>query len=209
MRTMDDLHLISFIELQLKGKGGFANAYDVALASGLEKYLKKFVVVRPGDWPCQFYCRQTIYESLTLPTPKENIQELQAEARIESDHTYGTLSSNDISQDDNEHSNVPVPTIASVCEWNTHSVLRAQTKPSDTSEKPTNRAKSIFESKSRQDNFRPIFTPPKQFSFSQQQLQYLKVKCAQFLTNILTKIHSKPGSGSMTRKKKKKICMLT
>ncbi len=91
---------------------------------------------------------------------------------------------------------------------NTHSILRAQTKPSDTAEKLTNRAKSIFESKERQANFRSIFTPPKQFSFSQQQLQFLKAKCAQFLTNILSLIHSKPGSASMTKEKKTRyVCL--
>ena len=55
---------------------------------------------------------------------------------------------------------------------NTH---QAQTKPSDTAEKFTNRTKSIFESKQRQANFRSIFTPPKQFNFSQQQLQFRNV----------------------------------
>ena len=65
MRTMDDLHLIDFVELQLKSKDGFSQAYDTVVASGLADYLKKFVIIQPGDWPCQFYCRQLIYESLT------------------------------------------------------------------------------------------------------------------------------------------------
>ncbi len=56
MRTMDDL--------QLKSKDGFSKAYDLVVASGLAAYLKKFVIIQPGDWPCQFYCRQLIYESL-------------------------------------------------------------------------------------------------------------------------------------------------
>ena len=64
MRTMDDLHLIDFVELQLKSKDGFSKAYDLVVASGLAAYLKKFVIIQPGDWPCQFYCRQLIYESL-------------------------------------------------------------------------------------------------------------------------------------------------
>ena len=38
---------------------------DIVVASGLAAYLKKFVIIQPGDWPCQFYCRQLIYESLT------------------------------------------------------------------------------------------------------------------------------------------------
>lgn len=40
MRTIDDLHLINFMELQLKSKEDFATAYDMILTSGLKKYLK-------------------------------------------------------------------------------------------------------------------------------------------------------------------------
>ena len=64
MRTMEDLHLIDFVELELKSKGGFSKAYDIAMSSCLETYLKKFLVIQPGDWPCQFYCRQLVYQSL-------------------------------------------------------------------------------------------------------------------------------------------------
>ena len=64
MRKMDDLHLLDFIELRLKSKGDFDTAYDVVMSTGLASYMKKFIVFQPGDWPCQFYCRQIIYESL-------------------------------------------------------------------------------------------------------------------------------------------------
>ena len=64
MRKMDDLHLLDFVELRLKSKGDFNTAYDVAMHTGLAAYLKKFIVFQPEDWPCQFYCRQIIYESL-------------------------------------------------------------------------------------------------------------------------------------------------
>ena len=74
MRTMENLQLVNFIELQLKSTEGFAAAIDVALASGLKQYLKKFVVVQPGDWPCQFYCRQLIYDQLPIPTKEKNKQ---------------------------------------------------------------------------------------------------------------------------------------
>ena len=60
IRKMDDLHLADFVELQLKSKRDFDAAYDVALSAGLEDYLRKFVVIQPGDWPCQFYCTQII-----------------------------------------------------------------------------------------------------------------------------------------------------
>ena len=50
---------------------------------------------------------------------------------------------------------------------NTHSIIRAQTQPCDTAETLRQRAKRIFRSKSKQVHFRSNFTPPKQFSFSQ------------------------------------------
>lgn len=64
MRKMDDLHLIDFFQLELKSKNDFAAAYDIILNTGMAEYMKQFVVIQPGDWPCQFYCRQIIYESL-------------------------------------------------------------------------------------------------------------------------------------------------
>ena len=64
MRTMEDLYLTDFVELQLKSKDGFSKAYKVALSSGLAAYSQKFIVIQPGDWPCQFYCRQLVYECL-------------------------------------------------------------------------------------------------------------------------------------------------
>ena len=60
MRKMDDLHLADFVELQLKSKNDFNAAYDVALSAGLRDYMRKFVAIQPGDWPCQFYCGQII-----------------------------------------------------------------------------------------------------------------------------------------------------
>ena len=64
MRKMDALHLLDFIELRLNSKGDFDTAYDVVMSTGLAAYMKKFIVFQSGDWPCQFYCRQIIYESL-------------------------------------------------------------------------------------------------------------------------------------------------
>ena len=48
MRKMDDVHLVDFIELELKGKEPIGIAYDVALATGLKSYLKMFVFIQPG-----------------------------------------------------------------------------------------------------------------------------------------------------------------
>ena len=77
---------------------------------------------------------------------------------------------------------------------NTHSILRAQTNSSDTAADLTKKAKSSFQSKVKQSNFRSYFTPPKQFSFSHDQLRYLKVRCAQTLSSLIIKLSSSPGS---------------
>ena len=77
MRTMDGLNLINFIKFQLKSKEGFATAYDIALAGGLKDYLKRFVIVQPGDWPSQFYGRQIIYEYLKLEAQRRSQNDLQ------------------------------------------------------------------------------------------------------------------------------------
>ena len=64
MRKMDNLHLADFVELQLKSKGDLEAAYDVVVGTGLGDYMREFVVIRPGHWPCQFYCRQIINQCL-------------------------------------------------------------------------------------------------------------------------------------------------
>ena len=81
---------------------------------------------------------------------------------------------------------------------NTHSILRAQTKPSDTADKLRKKAKAIFQSKEKQSNFRSFFTSPKQFSFSHNQLHFLKVKCAKVLTDMVKKIAKTLGEGSFS-----------
>jgi len=49
MRKMDDLHLVDFVELQLKSKQDFNTAYDIALGAGLGDYAKKFIIFHPDD----------------------------------------------------------------------------------------------------------------------------------------------------------------
>ena len=75
MRTMDDLHLIDFVELQLKSKDGFSQTCNIVMSSGLAAYLKKFIIIQPGDWPCQFYCRLLVYESLSQCQDSTNDKE--------------------------------------------------------------------------------------------------------------------------------------
>ena len=61
---MDNLHLADFVELQLKSTNDFDAAYDIVMNAGWGDYMLKFVAIQPGDWPCQFYCRQIIYHCL-------------------------------------------------------------------------------------------------------------------------------------------------
>ena len=356
MRTMENLHLANFFELQLKSKEGFAAAIDIALGSGLKQYLKNFVVVQPGGWPCQFYCRQLIYDQLPIPKRQQD-QESTSESNL-CDHNYvskptsttipdsypsvaalcsivPTMGPLHISLNSREHVFVsfrpffekvythlfpksilarlpkawrinliletvygawtlirtttklvftnsknlqyvallnlldnylplvlsiytitfkrndflqyrsamiriwvmfvclkrrhykksPLVWLSCTTHWennvpqlyslwkkwptifdeypveNTHSILRAQTHQSDTAEQLTKKAKIIFGSKERQMNFRSAFTPPKQFTFSLQQLQFLK-------TTIISKIHSHPAPVSKIVKKRTKYVRL-
>ena len=70
---------------------------------------------------------------------------------------------------------------------NTHSILRAQTKPSDSADELRKKAKQIFASKEEQATFRSAFTSTSRFSFSQNQLQVLKVKSPTMTKLILVK----------------------
>ena len=71
---------------------------------------------------------------------------------------------------------------------NTHGVIRAQTRHSETATQLVNKVKSIIVSKTKQTNFHSHFTPPKHFSFSHGQLKYLKLKSSEFLTATLQEI---------------------
>ena len=362
MRKMDDLHLVDFVELQLKSKEDFNAAYDIALSAGLGDYAKKFIIFQPGDWPCQFFCRQIIYQCvkkfISYQEPRQaNCENTQA-ASDHSAYSYPSFTGSDneqslplnlssqpsilsvipmigplhISLNSREHivtsfhpffktvyeriftrsklADKPkpwrisllleivyggwtliresvmkkfwrfkdpeygtlfnlldnyIPLVLSIysisfklnnfseyframirmwimftclkrrhynkaplvwlnmcSHWgqhspqlykllrtyitifdeypveNTHSILRAQTKPSDSADELRNKAKQIFESKEQQATFRSAFTSPSQFSFSQNQLQFLKVKCAQVISSMLTRIATTPGQSSFS-----------
>ena len=64
LRKMDNLHLLSFKELKLKSKEGYEIALDMILNTQLKEYMKKFLLLCPGDWPTQFYTRKIVYEHL-------------------------------------------------------------------------------------------------------------------------------------------------
>jgi len=378
MRKMENLHLLDFIELRLKSKNDFEAAYDVIMSTGMADYMQQFVVIQPGDWPCQFYCRQIIYQclqkqnlfnsgpnyrchtpddhsySFQSPHSSENIQATNFTATVENTPSSSTpailsivpsIGPLHISLNSREHivttfhpffkliyetlfprsilANNPkpwrvsllleivyggwtviresvirkcskfknleygtlfnlldnyIPLVLSIysisfklnnyteyfraiiriwimftclrrrhynkaplvwismCSYwgkhspqlfdllrnylaifdeypveNVHSILRAQTNPSDTAEELRRKAKSIFHSKDRQSNFRSFFTSPKQFSFSQSQLRFLKMKCAQILTSIIQKIIRSPGQSFMTtntRSQQRSSCTL-
>jgi hypothetical protein len=69
MRRMDDLELVDFFEQQLKSKDNFASAFEHVLKTKLKAYMKKYVLIQPGDWPCQFFSRQLVYETIANLLP--------------------------------------------------------------------------------------------------------------------------------------------
>jgi hypothetical protein len=86
---------------------------------------------------------------------------------------------------------------------NTHSIIRAQTRHSDTAAQLVNKVKSIFVSKTKQANFCLNFTPSKHFAFSHGQLKYLKLKSSEFLTTTLEEIIKNQSSTTLHYPKKK------
>ena len=49
---MDDLHLSDFREMRLKSKGDFDITYLAVMGIGLDAYLQKLIVFKPGVWLC-------------------------------------------------------------------------------------------------------------------------------------------------------------
>ena len=49
---MDDLHLSDFREMRLKSKGDFDITYSAVMGVGLDAYLQKLIVFKPGVWLC-------------------------------------------------------------------------------------------------------------------------------------------------------------
>ena len=50
---------------QILVKGDFDIAYCAVMGTGLDAYLRKFLVFQPGVWLCQFYGRQIIHQLLS------------------------------------------------------------------------------------------------------------------------------------------------
>ena len=49
---MGDLHLSDFREMRLMSKGDFDIAYSAVMGVGLDAYLQKLIVFKPGVWLC-------------------------------------------------------------------------------------------------------------------------------------------------------------
>ena len=72
---------------------------------------------------------------------------------------------------------------------NAHSIIRSKTNDSDTAEQLRQKAKGSFQAKEAQHKFKSYFSPPTCFTFSQNQLSYLKAKCADLIASIFINIH--------------------
>ena len=48
MRMMENLYLVDFVELQLKSKESFKQAFDIVLKTNIKQYIQKFVLVQPS-----------------------------------------------------------------------------------------------------------------------------------------------------------------
>ena len=78
-----------------------------------------------------------------------------------------------------------------------HSVIRRQTKVSDSDEQVQEKVHGIFASSERQANWRSIFTPTKNSVFSRQQLTSLYCKAATVITNVCLQIASNPHAATI------------
>ena len=85
---------------------------------------------------------------------------------------------------------------------NAHSIIRSKTSDSDTIEQMQQKAKGSFQSKAAQHSFKSYFSPPSSFTFSANQLKYLKMKCPALISSIFIKIAQNPGKGEFRGKGK-------
>ena len=63
LQGMTNTRLLDIFEQKLKSKADFQITVNTALETTLERYLKEFIVLQPGDRPAQFYTRQIVYSS--------------------------------------------------------------------------------------------------------------------------------------------------
>ena len=76
---------------------------------------------------------------------------------------------------------------------NFHSVLRKQTKETDTADEISRKAKEIDASKHELQSFQSVFVPQRKFNYSRKRIDSLKVKAAEFLTLKFESIYNNPN----------------
>ena len=59
------MHLVDFVELKLKSKENFNQAFEIVLKTSIKSYMQKFILIQPGYWASQFFSRQLVYEQVT------------------------------------------------------------------------------------------------------------------------------------------------
>jgi hypothetical protein len=59
------LHLVDFVELKLKSKENFNQAFEIVMKTSIKSYMQKIILIQPGYWPSQFFTRQLVYEQVT------------------------------------------------------------------------------------------------------------------------------------------------
>ena len=63
LRGVENTFLIDCTPQPLKSYANYGEAAQIYLATPLAEYLKKIIVLIPGDWPSQFYQRQLSYNT--------------------------------------------------------------------------------------------------------------------------------------------------
>ena len=92
LRCLDNLHLVEFCFQQLKSKSNFETAVSFLEGSKIEKYMCKYAVLFPGDWPAQFYIRQIVYSNCKFEQYKSDaynvLKERDSRNDCQLDHNY-------------------------------------------------------------------------------------------------------------------------
>ena len=102
-RSLENLYLVDFFELELKSRQNFDKALTVA-SKTLKNYMEKFVVLVPGDWPAQFYIRQVVYSSCRFREFDKNEDSCyvkQCHTNVDEAHNHIPCQSNETSYSQN------------------------------------------------------------------------------------------------------------
>ncbi len=89
LRCLDNLHLVEFCLQPLKSKENFESAMEKLEHTALRKYMEKYAVFFPGDWPAQFYVRQVAYSHCNFDVAQgAQTQGLERYANFPKEHKY-------------------------------------------------------------------------------------------------------------------------